>query len=121
MRLVGAKKVTEIRSLFLEQKRKIDEFLKCVNALENICRECELSPKRSFTQIRKDAETFRKVTDIYIENLDSSVTKETAISLEPITAYGDDLCKRLSKATEDCHKATILAEDCQTKKRESCE
>jgi hypothetical protein len=34
------------------------------------------------------------------------VTQQTAIILEPITAYADDFCKRLASMTEICRKAT---------------
>lgn len=114
MRLVGAKKATELRSLFLEYRRKTGEFLEVVDAWEKVCRECELYPEHSFTHYRKSADSFRKFAYECIQALKFPVTKETAILLEPITAHGDDLCKQLSAVTECCRKA---AEGCQAKKK----
>jgi hypothetical protein len=113
MKLMGAKKATELRTLFLEYKRKTSEFLEAVNAWEKVCAGCELYPEHAFPRYRESAESFRKFADDCLRGLDSPVSKETAIRLEPITAYGDDLCKKLSAVTERCRKN---AEDCKAKK-----
>jgi hypothetical protein len=115
-RLIGAKKTTEIRILFLDYKRKIEDFLRSVDAWEKVCRACEFYSEQSFTFYRQSAESFRKFADECLQALKSPVTQETAIILEPITAYGDDLCKRLASVTEMCRKST---ENCRGKKREA--
>ena len=95
-RLIGAKKAAEIRILFLDYERKTEDFLRSVAAWEKVCRECEFNSEQSFTFYRQSAESFRKLADKCLQALKSPVTQETAIILEPITAYGDDLCKRLA-------------------------
>jgi uncharacterized coiled-coil DUF342 family protein len=116
MKLVGAKKATEIRMIYLEYLRKIQKFRGAVEALEKICRECGLCPENSFTYYRESADSFQKLADMSLKLTDYPVIKETAILLEPITADGDDLCNRLSDITESMNK---MAENCKTKKKSS--
>jgi hypothetical protein len=113
MKITGEKKATEIRGLFLEHKRKTSEFLEAVDEWEKVCVECEFYPEHAFAHYRESAESFYRFVDGCLRALQSPVTAETAIRLEPITAYGDDLCKRLSAVTESCRRA---AESCKAKR-----
>ena len=114
MKLIGAKKATEIRMIYLEYLREINKFRRAMDALDKICRECELCPENNFTYYRESADSFQKIAEMGLKVADSPVIKETAILLEPITAYGDDLCKRLSVITESCNK---MVEHCKAKKK----
>jgi len=116
-RLVGAKKATEIRAMFLDFKRRIEEYLLQVSKWENICRECTLYPEENFKFYRQCCESYKEFADKILKNLETPITEKTAILLEPLTAYGEDLCKRIENLTKHCQS---YAENCKEKQQKDC-
>ncbi|MGA2240314.1 MAG: hypothetical protein ABSH06_27150 [Thermodesulfobacteriota bacterium] len=113
-KLLGEKKATELRSLTFEFLRRIEEFRVDIDAFERMCRDCELYPEDNFKRYREHADTFRRKAEVGLKRFPETANEETAILLEPITAYADDLCKRLEDLSQHCRE---LARECPNKKR----
>jgi hypothetical protein len=116
-KLVGEKKATEIRSIFFGFKRRVEEYLLQVNKWEVVCRKCPLYPEESFKFYRQCCESYKKTTDEVLRILKSPTTEKAAIMLEPLTAYGEDLCKRMETLTTHCQS---YADNCKNKQQNAC-
>ena len=90
-RLLGAQKITEIKTILFDYRRIIADFRKAVDEWEQKCKTCEMYPEDNFKSYRKTAEDYLARNEGILKRIGERPKDNTAVTLETITADINDL------------------------------
>ena len=113
-RLLGEKKATELRSLYLQYLKNIAEFRRSIEPYEKMCLDCEQYPENHFKDYKEAADSFEGEAQEVLKTLSERASEETAIQLERITAYSENINKEVMSLTKRFQE---IAHECPSKQR----